>query len=281
MEPAGVVIDGAPDGIAAGRLDAPAAAPPHERFDVLGVPVSAIDLEKAITVIEGWVRDDARAFVCVTGVHGVIECRDDPELLAIHRRADMVTPDGMPLVWWAHHLGRASVGRVYGPDLMAAICGRADLNPLKHFFYGGGGGVAEALRVACIAGNPGLRVVGTFEPPFRPLSEGEAESIAREINEKKPDIVWIGLGTPKQERWMAAFRSKLDAPVLIGVGAAFDFLAGRQRQAPKWVQRNGIEWAYRLIHEPRRLWRRYMNIVPRFVLLMGRESMRRRRASVR
>lgn len=249
----------------------------HRRFDVLGVPVSALDLPRAVTIIEDWVQREARTFVCITGVHGVIECRDDPELLAIHRRAGMVTTDGMPLVWWAHRTGLADVGRVYGPDLMRSLCSRAQENGFRHFFYGGGGGVAEALRRTLVDQNPYLRVVGTFEPPFRPLNEEESARVVEMINLAMPDIVWVGLSTPKQECWMNEYRDRLDAPVLIGVGAAFDFLAGRQRQAPVVIQRSGFEWLYRLVHEPRRLWKRYSRIVPRFVLLAVRQSLRGRR----
>ncbi|MDY8108788.1 WecB/TagA/CpsF family glycosyltransferase [Fulvimarina sp. 2208YS6-2-32] len=239
----------------------------HDRFDVLGVPVSAIGPADGVRIVEAFVRHRVKTFVCVTGVHGVIECRDDEALLSIHRRAGMVTPDGMPLVWWARRNGLAHVSRVYGPSLMRALCARAGHNHLRHFFYGGGAGVAADLRLALIRETPGLNVVGTYEPPFRPLREAEAQAMVEAINRAAPDIVWVGLGTPKQERWMNAYRDRLEAPVLIGVGAAFDFLSGRQVQAPQILQRSGLEWAYRLCREPRRLGRRYLNIVPRFLTL--------------
>lgn len=251
----------------------------HARFDVLGVPVSELDLPRAVEIVEAWGRDGTKAFVCVTGVHGVIECQDDPELLAIHRRASMVTPDGMPLVWWANRHGLKTVRRVYGPDLMAAVCARAPRNGLRHFFYGGGEGVAQDLARAMRARTPELQVVGTYQPPFRPLEDHEMDDVAGLINAARPDIVWVGLGTPKQERWMDAFRERLDASVLVGVGAAFDFLAGRQRQAPAWLQRHGLEWAYRLVREPRRLAGRYGRIVPRFLLLALAEGAGRPRGA--
>ncbi len=242
------------------------------RFDVLGVPVSAIDLDDAVETIERWVREDRRTYVCVTGAHGVIACRDDAELRAIHEEAGLVTPDGMPLVWLAHRAGFADVDRVYGPDLMRTLVSRAKENHLRHFFYGGAEGVAEGLRDRLVERHPDLTVVGTHTPPFRPLSPKEEDDIIGEINEARPDVVWVGLSTPKQERWMRAVRGRLDAPVLVGVGAAFDFLSGRTRQAPPHLQRMGLEWLYRALTEPRRLGARYAQVVPRFVGLVAVET---------
>ncbi|MEX6505867.1 WecB/TagA/CpsF family glycosyltransferase [Jiella sp. M17.18] len=246
-----------------------------DRFDVLGTPVSATDMAAAVETIECWARSGVRTYVCITGVHGVLECRDDPDLLAIHRAAGMVTPDGMPLVWTARWRGLGGVSRVYGPDLMRAISARAAQNHLRHFYFGGVDGVAERLARKLRSLAPELRVVGTFAPPFRPMSPEEDDAIVRQINACRPDILWVGLSTPKQERWMHAHRHRLDVPVMIGVGAAFDFLSETKRQAPVWMQRNGLEWLFRLTTEPRRLWRRYFTIVPRFIALSIMDGLRR------
>ncbi|WP_245308927.1 WecB/TagA/CpsF family glycosyltransferase [Aurantimonas sp. 22II-16-19i] len=245
---------------------APALMPPP-RFDVLTVPVSAVNMETAVAAIESWASSDIRTYVCITGAHGILECRRDAKLLAIHRDAGMVTPDGMPLVWTARALGLNDVHRVYGPDLMHALSQRADINGLRHFYYGGAEGIAERLAACLRAQSPLLNVVGTYTPPFRPLTEAEDIAVIDMINAARPDVLWVGLSTPKQERWMQAHRDLLDVPVMIGVGAAFDFLSGAKRQAPKWMQRGGLEWLFRLGSEPRRLSGRYAVIVPYFAIL--------------
>jgi N-acetylglucosaminyldiphosphoundecaprenol N-acetyl-beta-D-mannosaminyltransferase len=170
----------------------------------------------------------------------------------------------MPLVWLSRLAGNRQVGRVYGPDLLLACCESAR-EPRRHFFYGGAAGVPERLVARLRQRFPGLDVAGTISPPFRALTQAESQAIVQDINRTSPDIVWVGLSTPKQERWMAAQRDRLEAPVLIGVGAAFDFHAGLKRQAPPWMQRNGLEWLFRLLTEPRRLWRRYLLNNPLFV----------------
>ena len=167
-------------------------------------------------------------------------------------------PDGMPLVWLGRWCGHGSVSRVYGPDLMLAVCDEGRGVGLKHFFYGGVPGVAETLREKLCARFPGLEVVGTYTPPFRPLNPEETEVLRSNVSRTQPDVIWVGLSTPKQERFMAEHGPRLDAGVLIGVGAAFDFHSGRVRQAPRWVQRSGTEWLFRVCQEPRRLWRRYL-----------------------
>lgn len=244
------------------------------RVDVLGVHVSAVDPQGALEAITGFVEDRARSYVCVTGVHGVMECQADPDLLATHNRSGLTVPDGMPLVWCAHRAGFPDTQRVYGPDLMLAVLGRAAERGWSSYFYGGADGVPEALADALSARFPGLRVAGTFSPPFRPLTTAEADVVVQAINGSGADLVWVGLSTPKQERWMAEFRDRLDAPVLLGVGAAFDFHTGRVRQAPPLMQRNGLEWAFRLAMEPRRLWRRYLSNNPRFVAAVARRPPR-------
>jgi N-acetylglucosaminyldiphosphoundecaprenol N-acetyl-beta-D-mannosaminyltransferase len=236
------------------------------RVDVLGVGVSAIDMRQALEAIHGWINRRELQYVCVTGVHGVMESRRDPDLQRIHNRAGLVTPDGMPLVWLARRAGFPWVNRVYGPDLLLACCEASRQHGYRHFFYGGGPGVPERLAERLVARFPGLQVAGTNSPPFRSLLPEEDTAIVEQINAAAPDIVWVGLSTPKQERWMDAHRPRLEAPVLIGVGAAFDFHAGTKRQAPRWMQRSGLEWLFRLSQEPRRLWRRYSYNNTRFVI---------------
>ena len=247
-----------------------------ERADILGVNVSAIDMQECVDTIDGWIDSRSQHYVCITGVHGVIESQSDASLRAIHNAAGLVTPDGMPLVWMARWLGHPRTRRVYGPDLMRTLSRLSPSRGYRHFYYGGGNGVAERLKQALTQASPGLNVVGTIEPPFRPLTPAEDTAVVDAINAARPDIVWVGLSTPKQERWMASHIGRLEAPVLIGVGAAFDFLAGEKKQAPGWMQRNGLEWLFRLVTEPRRLWRRYLSIVPKFIVLAGAQLVRSR-----
>jgi N-acetylglucosaminyldiphosphoundecaprenol N-acetyl-beta-D-mannosaminyltransferase len=256
---------------------APRAGSPPARVDVLGVRVSAIDVPAALAALDGWVERGERHYVCVSGVHGVMESLRDPALRQIHNAAGLVTPDGMPLVWLGRLAGQAHVRRVYGPDLMLAYCAHGLARGRRHFFYGGGEGVAERLVGRLRARFPGLAVAGTYTPPFRALTAEEDAAVVRRINDAAPDVVWVGLSTPKQERWMAAHRAALGAAALVGVGAAFDFNAGLKRQAPAWMQRAGLEWAFRLATEPRRLGRRYLVNNPLFVWHVAQQLLGRRR----
>ena len=262
----GAIGDGAIGGTTAGADAGEAAVPWRERVGILGVNVSAITMDDAVAAIEAWIRERAPHYICITGVHGLMESRRDPALQAIHNRAGLVTPDGMPLVWMSHLLGRKRVRRVYGPDLMRQMMAVSAQTGLRNYFYGGGPGTAEHLRQVLTLAHPGLQVVGTMSPPFRPLTDAEDAAIIREIDAARPDIVWVGLSTPKQERWMAAHAGRLQAPVLVGVGAAFDFLSGEKPQAPVWMQRGGLEWLYRALSEPRRLGWRYARNNPAFIL---------------
>lgn len=246
-----------------------------DRIDILGVGVSSINLDDAVVMIERWICERSRNYVCVTGVHGVMESRRNDRLRRIHDQAGMVTPDGMPLVWFARLFGRKRSERVYGPDLMRKMTAISELRGYRQFYYGGAEGVATKLKQKLIGVHPKLEVAGALCPPFRELTAAEDEAIVEAINAARPHIVWVGLSTPKQEFWMASHIGLVEAPVMIGVGAAFDFLAGTKRQAPVWMQRNGLEWLFRLCSEPRRLWRRYAYIVPGFVILTGREFVRR------
>ena len=242
--------------------------PPIPRESILGVGVSAINMDLALATLDQWVQQKTPRYVCVSGVHGVMESQRSNELRRIHNDAGLVTPDGMPLVWLLRATGHKHAGRVYGPDLMLALleqsCGRG----YSHFFYGASNKALTLLQSNMADRFPGLNIAGAFSPPFRPLSRTEDEEVVERINESGADVVWVGLSTPKQEQWMAAHRARLRAPVLIGVGAAFDFHAGLVRQAPRILQRSGLEWAFRMAMEPRRLWRRYMTNNPLFVLLI-------------
>lgn len=243
---------------------APESAP---RFDLFGVSISAVNVPRTIEIVESWIRAGQRDYVILTGAHGVVEMQNDPELRDINNRAGLSTPDGMPIVWWGRAKGFPEIEKVYAPDIMTAMFERSVEHGYRHYFCGGAEGVAETLAEKLAARYPGLAIAGTHCPPFRPLEEAEEEELARKINDTKPDVVWVGLGCPKQERWIARNRPRLDAAVLIGVGAGFDFLAGTARHAPGWVQQSGFEWLYRLLCEPRRLWPRYSRVVPRFLYL--------------
>ena len=251
-----------------------------ERVDILGVKVSAIDMKAALDTVDRWVRLRERRYVCVTGVHGIMESQRDARLKEIHNRAGLVTPDGMPLVWISRMMGFKQVTRVYGPDLMLAVCERSRAAGYRHFFFGGAPGVAKSLAEVLGARFPGIQVAGTFSPSFQPLLPDELEHALRVIDAARADIVWVGLSTPKQEYWMDSALGSVDAAVLIGCGAAFDFLSGMKPQAPRWMQRSGLEWTFRLMTEPRRLWRRYLIGNPKFVWLMVLQALGRARATL-
>ena len=236
-----------------------------DRVNVLGVGVSAITMADTLTWIGRWIATGAQRYVCVTGVHGIMESQTDPDLRAIHNRASLVTPDGMPLVWISWLRGYRHVERVYGPDLMLACCRASVSKGHRHYLYGGAPGVGERLASRLQERVPGLMIAGTWSPPFRDLTAIEEDAMIERIAAARPDIIWVGLSTPKQERWMARYVDRLGVPVLIGVGAAFDIHAGVTKQAPRWIQRSGFEWLFRLLTEPRRLWRRYLFNNPRFV----------------
>jgi N-acetylglucosaminyldiphosphoundecaprenol N-acetyl-beta-D-mannosaminyltransferase len=244
------------------------------RVDVLGVGISAIDPGDALGEITRWVRDGIQHYACVTGVHGVMESQRDPDLLRIHNESGLTTPDGMPMVWAARLAGASNVQRVYGPDLMLAVCERAAQRGWGCYLYGSTVEVLDRLGSNLTERFPGLRIVGAHAPPFRPLTAEEDDAVVREINESGAQIVWVGLSTPKQERWMAAHVGRVNAPAIIGVGAAFDIHAGNLRQAPRWMQRSGLEWFFRLASEPRRLWRRYAINIPRFLFSISRHRPR-------
>jgi N-acetylglucosaminyldiphosphoundecaprenol N-acetyl-beta-D-mannosaminyltransferase len=246
------------------------------RTKVLGVGVSAVSLESAATEILSWSRTSGARYVAVTGVHGVIEAQDDDVFKGILNRSALTVPDGMPLVWLSWLAGRSHVTRVYGPDLTLALSKELAARGLSAFYFGGAAGVADALAGALAARFPGLVTAGTYSPPFRTLTADEKSDVIGRINASGAHVVWIGLSTPKQELWMSEFAPVLEVPALIGVGAAFDFHTGRVRQAPRWIQRSGFEWLFRLATEPRRLWRRYLRNNPRFLYYLVLERLRLR-----
>lgn len=236
-----------------------------QRVNILGVGLSAINLRLALDATGRALAQKTKGYVCVTGVHGVMEAQQDARFKTILNRSFLNTPDGMPMTWIGRLNGHREMDRVYGPDLMLLVCEYTRDHGYSHFLYGGGDGVAEELKRNLEAKFPGIKIVGTYTPPFRPLNEAEEAAFIREISEKKPDIIWVGLSTPKQETFMAQYMDKLDTTLMFGVGAAFDFHAGRVRQAPRWMQRGGLEWLFRLGCEPKRLWKRYFRNNPRFV----------------
>ncbi|MBY5378982.1 glycosyltransferase (plasmid) [Rhizobium leguminosarum] len=238
-----------------------------ECINVLGVRISAVNLKSATGFIQKAIEDGRKEYVCVRDAHGVVRCQDDPELRSIHNRAFLVTPDGMPLVWALKRAGHAESDRVYGPDLMLSVFDAGSSKGLRHFLYGATAETLEQLQARLLAKFPQARIVGSYAPPFRKLSTREETEIAEQLNRSGADIIWVGLSSPKQELWMARMRDRLEASMLIGVGAAFDFHAGLKRQAPRIIQRSGFEWAFRLLCEPRRLWRRYAVVVPTFISL--------------
>ena len=237
-------------------------------FKTLGVNVVAVQIKDVIGQMKEWIQEKSRGhYITVTNTHVVIESWLNPEFKRILNSADYVVPDGMPLVWLGRLNGYPLKRRVYGPELMETFL-RETGSKYRHFIYGGKPGVPEKLCSNLRKQYPGLNFVGSCSPPFRPLTHEEDEQIIELINELNPDVLWVGLGAPKQERWMYEHKDKLNVPVMLGVGAAFDLLAGNASQAPVFLRENGFEWLWRFLSEPRRLWRRYLVYAPLFVGLV-------------
>jgi N-acetylglucosaminyldiphosphoundecaprenol N-acetyl-beta-D-mannosaminyltransferase len=247
--------------------------------EVCGIPLALTDYERTLDWIDVRVAQRARDYVCVCNVHAVMASAEDAGLRSALLGSSLNLPDGQPLVWAMSALGYPLHDRVYGPELMARSCTRSAISGQRLYLYGGRNqGALVQLTLNLRQRYPGVRIVGGYSPPHRPLTADERAAVVHEINASRADVVWVGIGVPKQEKWMADLRRELDAPVLIGVGAAFDFHAGLVPQAPPWMQELGLEWAYRLAHEPRRLWRRYTRYNPRFVRHFGRQLVAHRRA---
>lgn len=262
-------------GIASSAATADVPLPPA--VDVLGVPLALTDYERTIDWMDATIASRGRGYICVAAVHTVMACQEDDELRAAVLGSSLTVPDGQPLVWAMNALGHELPHRVYGPDLMAHYCERAALTGARMFLYGGRDQDALVqLGLNLRSKYPGLNIVGGYVPPFRPLTAEEEHAVVDEINGSAADVVWVGIGVPKQEKWMARMRNRLESPVLVGVGAAFDFHAGLVPQAPSWMQSIGLEWLYRLAQEPRRLWRRYLRYNPRFVIGFLRQWLRHR-----
>lgn len=246
--------------------------PNQTKHPLLGVNTHAQTFDHAITTLVSWASDaSGRRYVCTCPVYTLMMCREKPDVMRAVNGADMVTADGMPIVWLQRRTGAPQAERVYGPDVLDALCKATAGTGVSHYFYGGSPEVVGAMIDKLRARLPGLTVAGSFSPPIAPLGAApDPEHIAR-LNDSGADIVWVGLGSPKQDLWMAQYRPQLHAPLLIAVGAAFDMAAGAKRQAPRWMQRGGVEWLFRLLQEPRRLARRYLVYNPKFILLAMRE----------
>lgn len=253
----------------------------NRRLCILGMPVSVVTMHLAIEQIDNWIRNKESRYVCVADVHSLMLARSDQSHNAAMQGADLIVPDGMPLVWTSHLRGETSMSRVPGPDMIQEVCAHSVGQGWRHYFLGGAEGVPERLAEVLSEKNPGLRVSGTYAPPFKPLTEAENAELVESIIAAKPDIIWVGLGCPKQERWMTEHVGHIPGAVLIGVGAAFDFHVGRIRRAPPWMRNYGLEWLHRLLSEPRRLWKRYLLTAPAFVVLASRETLSLRHRSAR
>ena len=228
------------------------------RVNILGVGITPVNLAQAVAMLERWREEGRREYLCCVSVHGLVEAQRDPEVRCALSRAALSVEDGMPLVWWCRRSGFPDAGRVAGSDLLTAMCELGAQRGHRHYFYGGSPQVCENLVSRLSQRFPGLVVAGYRSPPFRPLTEEEDAADIEAINEARPDFVWVGLGMPKQEKWMAQHVGKINAAALIGIGAAFDFVSGEKPRAPVWMQRSGVEWLFRLFTEPRRLAHRYL-----------------------
>jgi len=237
----------------------------HPHADVLGIALSAINMDRTIDLSERWISTGKSAYICMTGVHGVMEAQSDAHLRSVLNGALVNAPDGMPMSWVGWLQGHRQMDRVYGPDFMANLCGVSAGKGYRHYLYGGQPGVAQALKDRLEKRFPGLQVVGTFTPPFRNLTPEEESHLFEDVQSARPDILWVGLSTPKQESFMAEYVDRLGVPLLVGVGAAFDFHTGRMHEAPAWMKRAGLQWLHRLLQDPRRLWKRYLLNNPRFI----------------
>ena len=244
--------------------------------DILGVAVSAIDVNSAVDRLEAAATNKQAGYVTVTGVHGIMEAQDDRTFRAILNNALLVTPDGMPTVWIGWLNGYKDMNRVYGPELMLETCRRSVKSGHTHFIYGGNDGVAEHLAETLRARLPGVRILGTYTPPFRELNATELRDLGEQLERLRPDYFWVCLSTPKQERFMARHSGKLATTVMIGVGAACDILTGRVKDSPNCIKRAGLQWLHRLLQEPNRLWKRYLVNNPRFVGKLMRQVWVRR-----
>jgi N-acetylglucosaminyldiphosphoundecaprenol N-acetyl-beta-D-mannosaminyltransferase len=244
---------------------------------ILGVPVAITDYAETIDVMDGLVSSDERGYLCAAPVHALIVAQDDPETLAALRGSTLVLPDGMPLVWAANLLGESLRDRVYGPELMLRYSDRCAEVGHRVWLYGGRDQASLVqLALSLRRRHPGIKIVGGYSPPFRALTREEEDDLVSQVNKAKPEVLWVGIGVSKQEKWMARMSERLEVPVMCGVGAAFDFHAGRVPMAPRWMQKHGLEWLYRAAQEPKRLLPRYLSTNPRFVASFARQYLAER-----
>lgn len=239
---------------------------------ILGVQTDAQGFDEAIRTLQAWAGDSTPRYVSTCPVYTLMMCREKPAVMQAVNGADMVTADGMPIVWVQRRRGHQHAERVYGPDVMEALCASTANTPIQHYFWGGLPGVADTLVERLHTKHPTLKVAGTFSPPVSAVGDKPDTAVVEKLNASGADVIWVGLGSPKQDQWMQLYRPALRAPLLIGVGAAFDMLAGVKSQAPRWMQRSGLEWVFRLAQEPRRLGRRYLVYNPLFVWHVLREG---------
>lgn len=240
------------------------------KYNILGVSISATSYAEVTGICANWIADahaETARYICVTSVHGIITGRQEPWVRDVLNAADIATPDGMPVVWALRSFGARDQQRVYGPTLMMHLCRMAADRGYGIYLYGGTEERLELLRRKLTKQVPHLHIAGSYAPPFRPLNQEEDARVKSAIQESGARLVFIGISTPKQDKWMFDHRSDFPGVVMVGVGAAFDFHAGRVKQAPEWIQRAGLEWLFRLAAEPRRLWKRYILITPRFLPL--------------
>ncbi len=236
-----------------------------QRVNILGVGVHPLNIELALAEIESAMTHKTRGYVCVTGVHGIMEAQSDLDYRSIQNKSFLTLPDGMPTVWLGRLEGFSSMRRVYGPAFMLEVMKISIQKGYTHYFYGGQKGVAEQLKATLIEKFPGLQVVGTYTPPFRSLNADEEYALIEDVKQKKPDMFWVGISTPKQEKFMAEYIKKLDVTLMFGVGAAFDIHTGRIKDAPDWMKESSLQWLHRLYQDPRRLWKRYLLNNPQFI----------------
>jgi len=248
--------------------------------DVLGVNVSAVNMDMAVSLAEQWIDAGQPGYVCVTGVHGVMEAQKDLGFRRILNGAAMNLPDGMPMTWVGRLRGFRNMDRVFGPDFVTAVCRLSVERGFRNFFYGGQPGVAQLLDENLRSRFPGLQVVGTCTPPFRSLNPQEEFEVAAQVLQSRPHILWVGLSTPKQERFMAQYVRRFNVPLMVGVGAAFDYHTGRIRDCSPWIKRAGLQWLHRLMQDPKRLWKRYLLNNPAFIFrIIGQLARQRAKAT--
>jgi N-acetylglucosaminyldiphosphoundecaprenol N-acetyl-beta-D-mannosaminyltransferase len=239
----------------------------NDRVNILGVGVSPLDVPSAVNLVNSFLESPKKGYICVTGMHGIMEAQADPVFREIQNNSVITTPDGIPTVWIGRLLGHKKMKQVAGPEFMLEVCASAQRTGSKHFLYGGKPGVAELLKKTLLERYPDLQIVGTYTPPFRALNAEEDEELYKMVSDSGADVLWCGISTPKQERFMAKYIDILPIKLMIGVGAAFDINSGLIKDSPKWAKNFGLQWFHRMCQEPRRLWRRYLLNIPRFGVL--------------